>query len=274
MATFRPSSFVAPVLQLHLKEMEPVMRKPIFRFLAVAALLLSLTCKPSGVHAGVSGTLWSASEVLEGIKALPLKCIPSALMSKAQGVAIIPKVLRVGLGLGGRFGEGVVLVRNPDGTWGDPIFVSFAGGSVGWQVGVESVDLVLVFKTRKSLDRILQGKGKLTLGADVSVAAGPVGRQAEADTDARLQAEICSYSRSKGLFAGIALEGSAITNDGDANRAFTQHTRQEDLMAAAKLKAQLGVMSGNPILIAPPPRPILVPGPPPAALLPPPGPGR
>ena len=129
-------------------------------------------------------------------------------MQDAAGVAVIPHVVKAGFVFDGRFGRGVVLARQPDGTWSNPIFLTLAGGGVGWQVGVESTDVILVFKTRESLDRLMGGKDKITLGADVAVAAGPVGRQAEAATDAQLKAEIFSYSRSRGLFLGAFAGGS------------------------------------------------------------------
>jgi lipid-binding SYLF domain-containing protein len=214
----------------------------------------------------VAGTLWSASEVLDELRDIPLRGIPPVLLGSAQGVAIIPHVVKAGLVIGGRFGEGLVMVRNPDGTWTNPVFVTLAGGSFGWQIGVQSADIVLVFRTRKSLDRILRGKGKLTLGADVAVAAGPIGRQAEAGTDARLQAEIYSYSRSRGLFAGLALEGAAILNNARENEEFTQRPRPEEIQAAERLKGQLSVLSGMPAAVYPPPLapPVqVVPAPPP-----------
>jgi lipid-binding SYLF domain-containing protein len=242
-------------------------KRHLFALAATVCLVTGLAPRASA-HPSIAGTLYSSSDVLDAIQAEPLKCIPQSLLHHAQGVAIIPKVLRVGLGLGGRFGEGVILVRNPDGTWGEPIFIKFTGGSIGWQVGVESVDVILVFKTRGCLDRILKGKGKVTLGADVSIAAGPVGRQAEAATDARLQAEIYSYSRSRGLFAGISLEGSGIFINHEANRVYKEQPRQEDVMAAVKLRNQLTLMCGPPRL----PPPVVVPIGPPTQLLPPPAP--
>jgi lipid-binding SYLF domain-containing protein len=233
--------------------LEAIMHKPISILMASILILLASDGRQASARADVAGTLFSASEVLEALHGAPPKCIPQAILNNAQGVAIIPKLVRAGLGIGGRYGEGVVLVRNADGTWCDPIFVTITGGSVGWQIGIESVDLVLVFRGRKSLDRILEGKGKLTLGADVSVAAGPVGRQAEGGTDALLRAEICSYSRSKGLFAGIALDGAVMLNHKDANRAFRERPLQEDVMAAAKLKNQLTRMCNPPAILVPPP---------------------
>ena len=155
----------------------------------------------------------SAGEILDSFGNLQLRGIPPAMLKDAQGVAIIPHVIKAGFVIGGRHGRGVVLVRNADGSWGRPLFLSLSGGSVGWQVGVQSTDLVLVFKNRTSLDRILDGKGKLTLGADAAIAAGPLGRQAEAATDGQLKAEIYSYSRSRGLFAGVSLEGAALLMD-------------------------------------------------------------
>ncbi|HEY0179704.1 MAG TPA: lipid-binding SYLF domain-containing protein, partial [Dokdonella sp.] len=107
-------------------------------------------------------------------------------------------------------------VKTRDGTWSNPSFVSLTGGSVGFQAGVSSTDVILVFRTQRGVDSIVHGK--FTLGADASAAAGPVGRSAQASTDAQLKAEIYSYSRSRGLFAGAALDGSALTIDNDANQ--------------------------------------------------------
>lgn len=196
------------------------MNRPI-ALLFVASLVVTIPSAGS-VRAGSreTATVESATAVLEELSAIPLKCIPPSLLQDAQGVAVIPDVIKAGFVLGGRHGRGVLLVRQPDGWWGNPIFVSITGGSIGWQIGVQSTDVVLVFKTRNGLDRIMKGKGKLTLGADVGVAAGPVGRQAEAGTDGQLKSEIFSYSRSRGLFAGVSLEGAGLLIEHDANDAF------------------------------------------------------
>ena len=189
-------------------------------FLAAGLALCSL---PGGrLLAGgrESATVASAAEVLQALSAVPFQGIPRTLLQDAQGIAIIPDVLKAGFVIGGRRGHGVVLVRGPGGVWSNPVFLTLTGGGIGWQIGIQSTDLVLVFKTRPGLDRILQGKGKLTLGADVAVAAGPVGRQVEAGTDGRLQAEIYSYSRSRGLFAGVSVEGAGLRVDTDANDSF------------------------------------------------------
>jgi len=120
--------------------------------------------------------------------------------------------------VGGKYGEGVLCARRPDGTYSPPSFYTVAGGSYGFQVGVESIDLVLVIMSDRGLQSLL--KSKVKLGADVGVAAGPVGRRAAAATDVLLKAEIYSYSRSKGLFAGLSLEGATMFVNDDANRAF------------------------------------------------------
>jgi len=162
--------------------------------------------------------VYKAIEVIEEMVEIPEEGIPEALLSKAYGIAIIPKVIKAAWIVGGRYGKGVLLVRTESGRWSLPCFVRIAGGSVGWQIGVQSADIILVFKRRKSIDSIAEGK--ITLGADAGVAAGPVGRRAEASTDIELEAEIYSYSKSRGLFAGVSIEGAAIQIDEEANAKF------------------------------------------------------
>ncbi|MET0094806.1 MAG: lipid-binding SYLF domain-containing protein, partial [Sedimenticola sp.] len=142
------------------------------------------------------------------LQRIPEESIPPALLENAGAVAVIPNVVKVGLVIGGRYGKGIVTVRKEDGRWSDPLFLTVTGGSVGWQLGAQSTDVVLVFKSRKSVDSLVDGK--FTLGADAAIAAGPVGRQAAAATDVQLQSEIFSYSRSRGLFVGIALDGASL----------------------------------------------------------------
>lgn len=138
--------------------------------------------------------------------------IPPRILKTAHGIAIIPNALKASLGIGGRFGKGVLLVQRVDGTWSEPIFITIAGGSLGFQVGAQATDIILVFNEAKSVEDIRNGK-KITLGVDASVAAGHVGRHVEASTDERAKAEIYSYSRSKGLFIGISLEGGVLDID-------------------------------------------------------------
>ena len=158
----------------------------------------------------------NAVRVLREIMMAPDKRVPSDLMHSAYAIAVIPDVIKAGFVIGGRHGVGLVAVKAPDGTWSNPSYVSMSGGSIGFQAGVSSTDVILVFRTQRGVDSIVHGK--FTLGADASVAAGPVGRNAQAATDAQLKAEIYSYSRSRGLFAGVALDGSVLAIDNDANQ--------------------------------------------------------
>jgi len=186
----------------------------------VLSVIFSVTFTYSYSLAVSSGSLKisEASEVLEEIMSIPEKGIPPALLKNAQGIAIIPGVIKVGLIIGGRHGSGVLSIRDENGNWTNPSFITITGGSIGWQIGAKSTDIILVFKTRKSISNIM--KGQFTLGADVAIAAGPVGRSAEAATDTQLKAEIYSYSRSRGLFAGVSLEGAALSIDDKANAEF------------------------------------------------------
>ncbi|UCC41824.1 MAG: lipid-binding SYLF domain-containing protein [Candidatus Aminicenantes bacterium] len=159
-----------------------------------------------------------AIEVVYEIVDIPEEGMPTALLGKAYGIAVIPNVIKAAYGIGGRYGRGVLLVRTEEGDWSNPSFISLAGGSLGWQIGIQSADIILVFKNRKTIESI--SRGKFTLGADASVAAGPVGRHAEASTDIQLKAEIYSYSKSRGLFAGISIEGAALQIDHNANSDF------------------------------------------------------
>lgn len=159
-----------------------------------------------------------AADVLDQLSRIPEKAIPPSLLSRAYAVAVIPNVVRAAFGLGARRGKGVLVVRQDDNSWSNPAFITLTGGSVGWQIGAGSTDIILVFKTRKGVDGI--ANGKLTLGANASVAAGPVGRHTSVATDIEFKAEVFSYSRSRGLFAGVALEGSGVTMDRKANVAF------------------------------------------------------
>ena len=158
-----------------------------------------------------------ALRVLDEIMQAPDRRLPGNLLKEAYAVAVIPDVLKAGFVIGGRHGQGLIAVKSADGTWSNPSFVSMGGGSVGFQAGVQSTDVVLVFRSQRGVESIVHGK--FTLGADAAVAAGPVGRDAQASTDAQLKAEIYSYSRARGLFAGAALDGTAIRIDNDANQA-------------------------------------------------------
>lgn len=156
--------------------------------------------------------------VLEDAVRIPEETIPERLLNNAQAIAILPGVKKGAFVLGGEYGSGVLVMRQGENNWSPPVFIIIAGASVGWQLGAQSTDVVLVFKTRRSAEGLLDGK--LTLGGDASVAAGPVGRDATASTDAQLDAEIYSYARSRGLFAGISLQGNLMRIDASANSDF------------------------------------------------------
>lgn len=165
-------------------------------------------------------TVQAATAVLAETMATPGNQIPQAMLSDAHGVAIIPNVIKGGFVVGARHGRGVLFIREADGAWHAPVFITLTGGNIGWQVGLQSSDIILVFKTPRSIQGILSGK--LTIGADAAAAAGPVGRQTAAATDGRLQAEIYTYSRSRGLFAGVSIDGSVVRIDQLATGAYYQ----------------------------------------------------
>lgn len=159
--------------------------------------------------------LEESRRVFEAFSDLTEQAIPVWLLERAYGVVVVPRVVKVALSIGGRGGKGVMSVRNPDGSWSNPVFVTLGGGSFGLQFGVQATDVVLVLMSRQSVEGI--AGGKVTLGADASVAAGPLGRSSAAATDATLSAQVLSYSRSSGLFAGVALDGTWIVVDRAAN---------------------------------------------------------
>jgi len=166
-------------------------------------------------------TVQAASMVFDEMMSTSLMRIPQALLSEAYGIAIVPNVIKGGFVVGARYGKGLLLVRDEQSNWQAPVFVSLTGGNIGWQIGVQSTDVVLVFATRKSVQGLLSGT--FTIGADAAVAAGPVGRKAAVATNGQLKAEIYSYSRSRGVFVGVSIDGSAIRVDRVATAEFYQN---------------------------------------------------
>ena len=188
------------------------------RYLTVATLLALIFTSSESAATREEERVADATDVLDQLLRIPEKTIPPTLLARAYAVAVIPNVRKAAFGLGVRRGKGILVVRQGDNSWSNPAFVTLTGGSIGWQVGAQSTDIILVFKSRKSVDGI--ANGKLTLGADASVAAGPVGRHTSIATDIVFEAEVFSYSRSRGLFAGVAVEGAGVTMDRKANAAF------------------------------------------------------
>lgn len=155
------------------------------------------------------------AKVMTEIRKMPDQGIPEGALLKAQAIAIFPNTISAGMGIGGQYGQGVIMVNNK-GRWSSPAIFTLGGGSIGWQIGGQATDIVLLFMDKQSVDALLSGKVKL--GADASVAAGPVGRSASAATDIQFKGGILSYSRSRGLFIGIKLEGAVLTQHWDGNK--------------------------------------------------------
>ena len=195
-----------------------------FRFILTAFLVTTFLA--TNVHAGIKERekIEQAIMTLDEIMAIPEKGMPPSLLGNAEAIAIIPNVIKAGVVIAGRFGRGVMLVRNESGAWGHPIFITIGGGSLGFQVGAQATDVILVFKNKRGTDKIF--RGKMTLGADAAVAAGPIGRRVEASTDEAIRASILSYSRSRGLFAGVSLEGSVLSVDDEWNQGFYEKAVQ------------------------------------------------
>jgi len=157
----------------------------------------------------------NSAKVLDEIMATPDKAIPDKVMSKAKCIAVIPSMVKIAVGFGGNHGKGVATCRTGSG-WSAPAPITITGGSWGLQLGGQAIDLVLVVMNEQGMEHLLRSKFKL--GADASAAAGPVGRDAGADTDIKMKSEVLTYSRARGLFAGVDLSGAAITQDKDETR--------------------------------------------------------
>ena len=179
---------------------------------ALAGLLAASTAI-SGAREDVRAD--EAVRVVQQIQAIPESSIPDRLLDDARAIVVVPDTIKAGFFIGGRRGLGLMSVKTADGTWSNPVFVKLAGASFGLQAGVQSADVILVFRSDRGLESIVNGK--FTLGADASVAAGPVGRSAAAATDGEFKAEIWSWSRARGLFAGVALDGAVLSIDNGAN---------------------------------------------------------
>jgi len=223
------------------------------RFAGAAVLLVSawVGATPSALaQSSLDDSVNAATHVLRDIMAVPVKCIPASLLHDAQGIAIIPGLVKGGLIVGVRHGKGVLVTRDEAGRWRAPVFITVTGGSFGAQAGVEETDLVLVLKTRHSVERIL--KGKTTIGADLAVAAGPVGREATAASAGQLKADILSYSRSRGLFAGLAIDGVTMHVD---YRAYAEYYALRPGQLQVSIPASGVALAQAVTSYAPPPQP-------------------
>ena len=191
-------------------------RTALWSLVVVFALTTPVTAQQPNKQSTEAERAADAVNVLTEIMNIPENSIPEELMARAHGIAVIPHVVKGAFGIGGRWGKGLMSQRREDGSWSSPAYIEIGGGSFGLQIGVQASDIVLVFTDEDGIKGIL--KGKLKLGADASATAGPVGRNAEVGTDVLLRSAVFAYSRSKGLFAGISLDGSVIGIDDSANR--------------------------------------------------------
>ena len=184
--------------------------------------ILALTVGSHSVPAAsqeLENRLAECTDTLKGMMRAPDASIPGDLLKRSQAIVIFPSLLKAGLGFGGHYGKGVILRRDPSsGKWGPPAFMRLAGGSFGWQAGVQATELVLLITSRIGLKSLF--RDKFTIGADASVAAGPLGRDASAGTDLALSEGILSYSRAKGLFVGVSIKGSILEPDWAANESY------------------------------------------------------
>jgi lipid-binding SYLF domain-containing protein len=210
------------------------------RILRLIALTATLALVAAGARADskTEARLDSSLRVFQQFSNLSEQSIPTWLLERAYGIVVVPDVIKGAFIVGGRGGKGVMAVRQPDGSWSNPVFVTLAGVNVGFQWGVQATDVILVLLSRQSVEGI--AGGKVTLGADTSVAAGPMGRSAAATTDATLKAQVLSYSRAEGLFVGVALDGSVISVDDRAN---ASAYGVSDILASQILEGRVGTPS-------------------------------
>lgn len=173
-------------------------------------------CADSKDQSDIEKRLDASAHVLDEIMATPDKAIPDKVMGDAKCIAVIPSMVKIAVGFGGSHGKGVATCRTENGTWSAPAPISITGGSWGLQLGGQAVDLVIVVTNQNGMDHLLSSKFKI--GADASAAAGPVGRDAGADTDWKMKAEMLTYSRARGIFAGVDLSGSVVEQDKDETR--------------------------------------------------------
>lgn len=198
--------------------MLPEVKKCIPRLFCLAILFMSLTINLQAQDQELLDKIEESAIIFEEISEIAENGIPPAMMKKAGGIVLIPDMYKGGFIVGGRRGKGIALIQNEDGSWSRPVFVTLTGGSFGLQIGVQKIELILVFRDAESLREI--GKTDFTLGGDISVAAGPVGRQSSAATNFTFDSAVYSYSKTKGVFAGLSLDGTLMEVDSKANRKF------------------------------------------------------
>jgi SH3 domain-containing YSC84-like protein 1 len=198
------------------------------KLVVLAAVALVCCFSLSSAYAGDDQTkdskavdrVQAAADVLNEIQSAPDSGIPEDILGKSECVAVVPSMLKAGFIFGAKYGRGIASCRTPKG-WSSPAFFMIEGGSFGFQIGGQAVDLVLLIMNKDGMQHLLSSQ--FSLGADASVAAGPVGRQAEGDTDWKMRAEILTYSRARGIFAGVTLNGAVVKQDKNSTREFYGH---------------------------------------------------
>jgi len=206
------------------------------RFVAIPlALLLALpAAAATGLIKSDETTLKDSVVVLDALTSAPDKGIPKDLLSKAECILVFPNVTKAAFIVGGKGGHGVASCRQPDGTMGSAAFYTIGGGSIGWQAGVQQADVVMLVMNESGMNHLLSDK--FTIGGEATATAGPVGRTAQASTDAQMHAQILSWSRSQGLFLGAALDGSVVKPNKDANeRLYGQATTGKEILVDSKV---------------------------------------
>lgn len=204
------------------------MRKQATLYLMLT-LALSLSARAGSTREDDIHRIQESAEIFHEIMGTPDKAIPQDLLESAQCIAIIPSEMKFAFVVGGNYGKGLVTCRGVK-SWSAPVFLTVSGGSLGFQIGGSSTDLILVFRGRRGLQKLLSDKFKI--GGDASAAAGPVGRSAAAGTDVTLHAEILTYSRSRGVFAGISLSGAVVQPDDTGNAAlYGRPANTEDILS-------------------------------------------
>ncbi len=188
--------------------------------LVLAMLGLGTMCWAGSAREDATERLDNSTTVMHEIMGMPDKGIPEEVLEHAKCVAVIPHMIKGGFIFGAKGGKGVATCRTENG-WSAPAFITISGGSWGLQIGVEAVDVVLIIQNQKGMERLLESN--FQIGGDASAAAGPVGRHAEAGTDWKMDTEILTYSRAKGVFAGLTLEGASLRQDNDSRHAIYGH---------------------------------------------------
>lgn len=218
------------------------MKKLLLLTLIVSLCSFAFSADDQPKESKASDRVQSAADVLNEIQSAPDSGIPNEILGSAECVAVVPSMLKGGFIVGAKYGRGLASCRNPKG-WSAPAFFTITGGSVGFQIGGQAVDLVMLIMNKDGMKHLLSSQ--FALGADASVAAGPVGRHAEGNTDWKMRAEVLTYSRARGVFAGVSLNGAVVKQDKDSTRDFYGHMVTSNAALTGEVEAPT---AANPFL--------------------------